>query len=822
MDSLPARFQKEVFTPYLELLKAQFRIHPAFSYVREAWERELSMERLANGPFLERAQLYAPGDDPRSFGLHSDAVRAVEAKLQGRGLYKHQTDALRLVLAGENVVVATGTSSGKTLCFQLPILDTLLRDPSPGLRAVIIYPLNALVNDQLNEWEEMLAPHPRLTFAKFTGQTPRDQQEYEQRLRDSIRKHIQSTEPGLGDDSPELQRRVEHDLRDKLYKEAQTPNHLRHRADIRAKRPQVLITNFSMLEYLLVRPVDAPIFERSNLEFLVLDEAHAYRGVQATEIGYLLRRLKDRLGQPTPRCIATSATLGNDATRGKVRAFAERLFDARFGDTTPIYGTPATPTLTEPSIAPTPADYVAAAETLRANPDVSPSEIARQLSPQHANEPLGTLLGRDRNLHRLRTEILTAPRLAPQAAEDLWPTVADSASALYALLDVVAEAKREPGREDMLPTRLHYFVKSQQGIHLCLRRDCPERGRNGGRPAIFLSRKPESDDDTPEGQCPHCRCAGQTSRLVEIVSCRKCGYLFGALQDLGPRFRQNPDTTRDPQEERFDNFDTALGWAADSFWSFFSVDDDLPYPTQARPDEDDEDPLDLIANPARITFCVSCGKKVEPGQAHPCSRGGERELLIFHRQCPSHDRANLDLAVKRPMTCCPNCGARNNSGVELVRRFQESEDETGLAMALPLAHFRVGLGGSRAVSVNPRKLLTFTDHRQRAAAFPSLLEEETFTHDLGRKIVAQLRRRREPWEFEELGRELACIADEHRGHSAHDPQFFLPVSRLPDDSEKTRPGEPLPISPRGRRKFSPTSACQILRENLPRISVSLR
>ncbi len=796
MDSLPARFQKDVFNPYLELLKAQFRIHPKFSYIREAWERGLSIEGLANGPFLERAHLYAPGDDPKTLGLHPEVLRAVEAKLQGRSLYKHQTDALRLVLGdpGENVVVATGTSSGKTLCFQLPILDTLLRDPSPGLRAVIIYPLNALVNDQLDEWERLLAPYPSLTFAKFTGQTPRDHEEYVERLRISIRKRIQTSEPGLGEDSPELQRRVENQLTTKLDEDADTPNHLRHRADIRAKRPQVLVTNFSMLEYLLVRPVDAPIFEVSHLQFLVLDEAHAYRGVQATEIGYLLRRLKDRLGQPTPRCIATSATLGDrddPASRAKVRAFAVRLFDAPFGDATPIYGTSAIPQLIEPSIGPTPSQYIAAAEALRGNPDVAVSEIVRKLSPA-ADEPLGKCLERDRRLHKLRAEILTEPRLAREAARMLWPTTSEKTAetALYALLDVVAEAKREPGREDMMPTRLHYFVKSQQGIHLCLRPDCPERTRNGGRPAVFLSRKPENDDETPEGQCPYCRRAGRISRLIEIVSCRKCGYLFGALQDLGPRFRQNPDTTRDPQEERFDNFDTALGWAADSFWSFFSVEDELPYPTQARPEEDDEDPLDLIANPKPVTFCMSCGKKVEPGQPHPCAGGGERELLIFHRQCPAHDQANLDRAVKRPMTCCPNCGARNNSGVELVRRFQESEDETGLAMALPLAYFRVGLGGSRSISVDPRKLLTFTDHRQRAAAFPSLLEEETFTHDLGRKIVAQSRTRKEPWGFEELGRELASIADEHRGHPTHDPQFFLPVSRLPEETETKRPGDP--------------------------------
>ena len=794
MDSLPARFSKEVFDPYLDLLRAEFRIHRNFDFIREIWERDLSMERLANGPFLERAQLYMSGENPLALGLHHDALRALEEKLPGRGLYKHQSDALRLVIQKQqNVVVATGTSSGKTLCFQIPILDALLRDPSPGLRAVIIYPLNALVNDQLDEWERLLAPHPQLTFAKFTGQTPRDQQDHEDRLRESIRKRIQSSEPGLGDDSPELQRRVERELREVLEHEARTPNHLRHRADIRARQPQVLITNFSMLEYLLVRPVDAPIFVNAKLQFLVLDEAHAYRGVQATEIGYLLRRLKDRLGNPTVRCIATSATLGDRSdpdSRAKVRAFAERLFDAPFGDETPIYGTLAKPALNEPAITPTPGDYISAAELLRADPDIQRGEIIHRLDSQSANETFAQLLCRDRNLHRLRTEVLNAPKLARAAARELWPdaTEADAENALHALLDLVAEAKREPGLEDLLPTRLHYFVKAQQGMHLCLRRDCPERGRRGGRPAIFLSRK--TDDETPEGQCLHCHRAGHTSRLIEVVSCRKCGYLYGALQDLGPRFRQNPELATSPQEERFDNFDTALGWAADSFWSFFSVEDDLPYPSQSRPEEDEEDPLDLIANPVRISFCTCCGKKVEPGQPHPCASGGERELLIFHRQCPAHDRANLDLGIKRPLTCCPNCGARNNSGIELVRRFQESEDETGLAMALPLAYFRVGLGGSRSIAVDPKKLLTFTDHRQRAAAFPSLLEEETFTHDLGRKIVTLLRGRDVSWTFEELGRELARIADPHGGHPARDPQFFLPVSRLPEEPEKTKPNEP--------------------------------
>lgn len=792
MDSLPARVRDEVFAPYLDLLKAEFRIHRDFATIRAEWERELTMERLVRGPYLERAQMYALGSDVGSLGLHADTVAAICAKLQGRGLYKHQTDAISRVLAGENVVVATGTSSGKTLCFQLPILDALLRDPSPGLRAVIIYPLNALVNDQLNEWETLLGRHPCLTFAKFTGQTPLDQKDYEQRLRDSLAKSILSAEPALSEAM--LQQKVEIALDERLAHEAQTPNHLRHRAAIRSQRPQVLITNFSMLEYLLVRPVDAPIFEGAKLEFLVLDEAHAYRGVQATEIGYLLRRLKDRLGQPQPRCVATSATLGDrhdSASREQVRKFARDLFDAPFSDANPTYGTPEKPLLAEPSITPRSEQYLTAAQALRADVDC---DVTALLDPAQSGGPLGALLARDRNLHRLRAEILTAPTLARAAAETLWPGEPNAESALHALLEIAAVAKRERGQEDLLPTRLHYFTKGQQGLHMCLRTDCPERARRSGSSAVFLTR--QADDETPEGECPACYPAGLHSRLVELVSCRKCGWLFGALQDLGPRFRLNPETSPGQQDEHFDNFETALGWAADSFWSFFSLDPELPYPERARPDEDDDNPHNLLDNPVAVEFCVGCGKKVAPGVPHACPRLHTRTLRIFHRQCPAHDQANLDQARKQPLTCCPNCGARNNSGVELVRRFQESEDETGLAMALPLANFRVGPAGSRKLVSDPRKLLCFTDHRQRAAAFPSLLEEETFTHDLGRKLTTLCREREDAWTFEELGRELAAIADESQHHRAHDPFFFLPVSRQPEEPEKKlTPSEPKDLTP---------------------------
>ena len=151
MDSLTTRFQKEVFGPYLELLKADYRIHPRFDHARQTWEAKLTADELVNGPYLEKSQIYLYGESLSDLPLHQDTKTTVNKRLGGRSLWSHQTEAMRLILQDQNVVIATGTSIGKTLCYQIPILDDLVRDASPGLRAVIIYPLNALVNDQLTE-----------------------------------------------------------------------------------------------------------------------------------------------------------------------------------------------------------------------------------------------------------------------------------------------------------------------------------------------------------------------------------------------------------------------------------------------------------------------------------------------------------------------------------------------------------------------------------------------------------------------------------------------------------------------------------------------
>jgi hypothetical protein len=767
MDSLTARFQKEVFSPYLDLLKAEYRFHPDFEHARMMWEERLTANELVNGPYLEKSQVYQEGVPLHDLPLHERTKATIRRRLAGRDLWKHQTDALQLILGNTNAVIATGTSSGKTLCYQIPILDDLVRDPCQGLRAVIIYPLNALVNDQLTEWEQLLAEHPQVTFARFTGQTPNTKSDYITTVRETVREDL--VDQGLT--QHELQQKVEQRVAERLR--ADVPNRLNHREAIRANPPQILITNFSMLEYLLERPVDAAIFENARLRFLVLDEAHAYRGAQATEIAFLIRRLKDRLRRENLICIATSATLGKQGdpeSQAKVRTFATDLFGEEFPEPNPVYGTSTDPVLRSPGFCPTPDQYLRAVEALRND---FGADVRKQLGIDVPANSLASVLGHDSNLYRLRKNILlTKPTLLRDAAKELWPDKPQAEEALEALLEIVAAAKADQSHEDLLPTRLHYFVRAQDGLHVCLRKDCP--GRRGEKPAFFVSR--ESTREIPEGDCPDCYHVGLRSKLVEVVSCRKCGYLYGALQDLGPRRAQSADGDGEPKPY-FDSFSTELGWVGDSYWSYFSVEGDLPYPAQPRADED-EDQDDLFVNPAELEWCVVCGKKKDGGAGDNCTceHPHLRTIKVFHRQCPhtgkARDHDNLYREKKSLLTACPNCGARNASGIEPVQRFQESDDEMGLAMAIPLAHFQVS--PAKGSDKMPRKLLCFTDHRQRAAAFPSLLEEETFSHDMGRKIVEILDRQKDPLELLRLGEYLA---DEE----GPDPHFFLPVSRYPDE-----------------------------------------
>lgn len=229
-----------------------------------------------------------------------------------RPLYVHQVKAIEKSVAERNYAVVTGTGSGKTECFLLPILNDILSEfeksgRSAGVRAMILYPMNALANDQLKRLRQLLKGTD-VTFGRYTGDT-------EEKESVALRK--------WKDENPDQTR---------------LPNEIISREKIRENPPNILLTNYSMLEYLLLRPEDAPLFEGAfgaNWRHIAIDEAHVYSGALGTEIAYLLRRVKARIKSetgelPKLHCYATSATIGSEEDMPKVAIFAQDLFGEVF------------------------------------------------------------------------------------------------------------------------------------------------------------------------------------------------------------------------------------------------------------------------------------------------------------------------------------------------------------------------------------------------------------------------------------------------------------------------------------------------------------
>jgi ATP-dependent helicase YprA (DUF1998 family) len=250
-------------------------------------------------PLLQVSPSYARSatvDELAGRGIVLAETSQVFRDLQARPfhLYQHQVEAIELARSGQSYVVTSGTGSGKSLTYFLPIVDALLRQPSTGNRvaALVVYPMNALVNSQFQALENMKESYSRrtgrpfpVTFAKYTGET------------------LDMTREGM-----------------------------------RQNPPQIMLTNYVMAELMLVRPEDQRFLDQvgGGLRFLVFDELHTYRGRQGADVAMLIRRLKERCAAPGLVHVGTSATMmaNREATpanrREAVADFATRLFGHAF------------------------------------------------------------------------------------------------------------------------------------------------------------------------------------------------------------------------------------------------------------------------------------------------------------------------------------------------------------------------------------------------------------------------------------------------------------------------------------------------------------
>jgi len=275
---------------------------------------------LFKGPYLSLARTFAEGEELKTLANHNKIHPAIEGIIKFPRLFLHQQRALEAVQDDKHCLITTGTGSGKTEAFLIPILDYCfkLRDSNAheGIVAIILYPMNALATDQLIRLRTLLAG-TGVTFGMYVGSTPQ--------TRDDLVDTVQmQKDEGVDKFSLYYERYKDHKgITIAPWEERLT------REEIAQSPPRILLTNVNQLEFLLTRGKDIQMFLEAPLRFIVLDEAHTYTGARGAEVALLLRRIRSFCGKSADEviCIATSATIVDPRTGDQPGPhFMNRLF----------------------------------------------------------------------------------------------------------------------------------------------------------------------------------------------------------------------------------------------------------------------------------------------------------------------------------------------------------------------------------------------------------------------------------------------------------------------------------------------------------------
>jgi hypothetical protein len=279
---------------------------------------------LRQGPFISLSRPFKQGSSVQQLvadGVFHPGMQAIVPAAHTH-VRAHQDEAIRAIHRGDTTIVSTGTGSGKTEAFLYPVISRCLElkaaGAPPGVVAVLVYPMNALAEDQLDRLRGLLAGRG-VPFGMYVGKTP----EEEAQVR--------------GERMPAGASNADYHARLRQIREAGQDSSLlppEERASRKAMRkeggqPRILLTNVKQLELLLTRGKDVGIFAGAPLEFLVFDEAHTFRGAQGAETACLIRRLRTFCGKAASevRHVATSATMASaDGPAASAQGFARRFF----------------------------------------------------------------------------------------------------------------------------------------------------------------------------------------------------------------------------------------------------------------------------------------------------------------------------------------------------------------------------------------------------------------------------------------------------------------------------------------------------------------
>ena len=688
----PVEASRAIGESYIRYLKARYA--PADDGLRNELHDALdSRFQSTRGPFLQATPTYQKGlsvQDLVSEGLLHPRLQELDPRVlpPDRPLYKHQETALRKVIHDRNLVIATGTGSGKTECYLLPILEHLLREAdsgtldNPGVRAMLLYPMNALANDQMMRIRDLARPFPEITFGRYTGATPHRRRDGEQQHR---------TDFGENPD----------------------PGELVSREQMQKAPPHILLTNYAMLEYLLLRPEDTNFFDGptgKHWRFVILDEMHIYNGAKGAEIAMLLRRVRDRVNKSDRgqlRMVGTSATLGtgNDAPK-RIAKYAEELFDedVKFDSHDERRQDVVTPAIDTPP--PAPRDWAAPkgafAEFQQALATGTVDSAVLDLVPAHVLERIVTdtgiaaltvALSSEQHVLKLAELLRSKPFDLAELPDKVFDGPARADNELYALLAVCTNSYADA--PPLVPARYHYMLRALEGAFLCKSPKHP-----ASAPRLCLDR---------HSTCPACEEHGVRSQMFEFGVCHRCSAAFV----IG-------DATQPDEAGRL----CVTQASAHSRNLMYLLLGD-----QIELDDDDEaaviDDADVETEIDRRRLCTGCGCLGE-SLNEQCGCGARNASLVVTYAKPKRGQ---------PLRRCPACSGRRNTSV--VLRFVTGHDApvsvvaTSLYQCLPPEE---PAEGQMSGIGEGRKLLAFSDSRQEAAFFAPYLDR-TYARAVQRRLI---------------------------------------------------------------------------------------
>ncbi|WP_457564316.1 DEAD/DEAH box helicase [Caminibacter sp.] len=443
------------------------------NFINEQLNSLITADRFTKGPYVEQIFDFEKGKSVKEFIekriLHKDVEKILKS-YEISNLYFHQEEVIeKAIIQNKNIIISTGTGSGKTLSFLLPVIDYILKNPSNGVKALFLYPMNALANDQLKDLRVRLKNLPQISFGRYTGET--------------LEKKKDAIEAFKAQNIEILE------------------NERKSREEILKNPPDILITNYSMLEFLLLRPKDTILFEGDSWKFIVLDEIHTYDGAKGSEIGYLLRRLKDRVfkdKRQKPLCIGASATLGDKENNKNVAEFAEGIFGEKFDGDSVIRAKYQKSKIIENGLwklnfsIQDLLKQIEKTKSLDELIDLLKEKRDFDITKKEKKEIIKDFLKNNYELNKLKSLLLKEPLTIQELSNELGL----EENELSALIELAFES-------ELLNAKYHFFVKAADGLYGII-------DEKGNIEEIFFDKKIKY----------------KNKKVFELSSCSNCGEIF--------------------------------------------------------------------------------------------------------------------------------------------------------------------------------------------------------------------------------------------------------------------------------------------------------